>query len=130
MKNSITRKQLIEFGFLVGLGFPILIGWIIPALSGHNFRAWTLLIGIPLLVLGCFKPKLLSFPYQLWMKLGEYLGWINSHLILGIVFLAILNPIALIMKLFNYDPLKKKWSNCRSYREIKKNDKIDITRIF
>ena len=130
MKNSITRKQLIEFGFLVGLGFPILIGWIIPALSGHNFRVWTLFIGMPLLVLACLKPQLLSFPYRLWMKLGEYLGWINSHLILGIVFLIILNPIALIMKLFNYDPLRKKWSNCRSYREIKKNDKIDLTRIF
>ena len=130
MKNSITRKQLIEFGFLVGLGFPILIGWIIPALSGHNFRVWTLFIGMSLLVLACLKPKLLSFPYRLWMKLGEYLGWINSHLILGIVFLIILNPIALIMKLFNYDPLRKKWSNCRSYREIKKNDKIDLTRIF
>ena len=44
------------------------------------------------------------------MKLGDYLGWINSRIILGIVFIVILNPIAFIMKLFKYDPLRQKWS--------------------
>ena len=42
--------------------------------------------------------------------LGNILSWINSRLILGIVF-AILQPIALIMKIFGYDPLRKKQRN-------------------
>ena len=130
MKIIYNIKQLRKFGFLVGLGFPILAGWILPFIAGHNFRVWTLFVGFPLIFLGIFKPKLLSHPYKFWMNIGEYLGWINSRIILGLVFIIILNPLAFFMKLFNYDPLRKKWSNCRSYREIKKNDKIDITRIF
>lgn len=130
LKNSFTNKKLREFGFLVGLGIPLLIGWILPLFTGHNFRIWTIYIGIPLIVLGFLKPKLLYYPYRLWMKLGEYLGWINSRIILGIVFIVILNPIAFIMKLFKYDPLRKKWNNKRSYKENKKDDKIDLTRVF
>lgn len=130
LKNSFTNKKLREFGFLVGLGIPLLIGWILPLFTGHNFRIWTIYIGAPLIVLGFLKPKLLYYPYRLWMKLGEYLGWINSRIILGIVFIVILNPIAFIMKLFKYDPLRQKWNNKRSYKENKKDDKIDLTRVF
>ena len=49
---EITKKQLREFGLVIGFGFPIIIGWIIPFLSGHSFRAWSLYLGLPLLILG------------------------------------------------------------------------------
>ncbi len=64
------------------------------------------------------------------MLLGNYLGWINSRIILGLVFLLVLQPIALTMKLFSYDPLRKKENNKKSYRENINNKKIDLTRIF
>ena len=130
MKGSISKKQLREFGFLIGLGFPILIGWMIPAISGHFFRTWTLWIAIPSLIIGTLKPRLLFYPYKAWMALGLALGWINSRIILGMVFILVLQPIALIMKLFNYDPLREKKSNQKSYRETIKEESVDLTRIF
>ena len=129
-KSSISKKQLREFGFLIGIGFPIVFGLIIPAINGHLFRSWSLWIGIPLLVSGILKPRLLFYPYIAWMKLGLALGWINSRIILGLVFLLVLQPIALIMKIFGYDPLKEKKNNEKSYREKKENHKVDLTRIF
>ncbi len=130
MKGSISKKQLREFGFLIGFGFPILIGWIIPAISGHFFRTWTLWIAIPSLIIGTLKPRLLFYPYKGWIVLGLSLGWLNSRIILGLVFLFVLQPIALIMKFVGYDPLKIKKNNERSYRENKKDHKINLTRIF
>ena len=130
MKLSMAKKQLREFGFLIGLGFPILIGWIIPSIGGHAFRGWTLWIAIPFLIIGTPKPRLLFYPYKGWMELGIALGWINSRIILGLVFLVVLQPIALIMKLVGHDPLKIKKSNERSYRENKSNHKINLTRVF
>ena len=130
MKESISKKQLRKFGFLIGFGFPILIGWIIPAVGGHVFRTWTLWIAFPFLIIGTLKPGLLFFPYKGWMTLGFALGWINSRIILGLVFFLVLQPIALIMKFVGYDPLKTKKRNERSYREKKPNNKIDFTRIF
>ena len=130
MKGFISTKQLREFGFLIGLGFPIIIGLIIPAITGHVFKSWTLLIGIPSLILGIVNPRLLLYPYKAWMKLGYFLGWINSRVILGLIFLIVLQPIALIMKFFNYDPLRKKKSDVISYREKINNKRIDLNRIF
>ena len=130
MKTSISKKQLRQFGFLIGFGFPIIIGWLIPTITGHLFRSWSLWIGCPALILGILKPMLLSYPYKGWMALGLALGWINSKLILGLVYLIILQPIAIFMKIFGYDPLKKKKTNQKSYREIKKDENFDLTRIF
>ena len=130
MRTSISTKQLRDFGFLLGFGFPIIIGWLIPTITGHLFRSWSLWIGCPALILGILKPSLLSYPYKGWMALGLALGWINSKLILGLVYLIILLPIAIFMKLFGYDPLRKKKSNQKSYREIKKDENFNLTRIF
>ena len=130
MKTSISKKQLREFGFLLGFGFPILIGLILPLIWGHDFRTWTLLIGIPSLILGIIKPSLLFYPYKGWMALGHALGYLNSRIILGLVFFLILQPIAFFMRAFGYDPLKKNTIQKDSYRENKQNTFIDLTRIF
>ncbi len=130
MMNRPTKKQLREFGFLVGFGFPILIGWVLPAFTGHLFRTWTLFVGSPFLTLAIFKPLTLLYPYRAWMALGHSLGWINSRLILGLIFLLVLQPIALIMRFFGYDPLREKRINKKSYREDKQGHITDLTRIF
>ena len=130
MKESISKKQLREFGFLIGFGFPIIIGWGIPAINGHIFRAWTLWLGIPALTMGITQPNLLRYPYRGWISIGHTLGWINSRVTLGIIFIIVLQPIALIMKLFKYDPLRQKKKRSESYRENTKDKSIDLTRIF
>ena len=130
MKKVITKKQLREFGIIVGLFFPLIIGWLIPFLSGHLFRFWTIFVALPFLIIGVAKPQLLLYPYKLWMKLGYFLGWINSRIILGLIFFIVLLPIAIFMRIFGYDPLKKKKFKKSSYRESNKNHKVDLTRIF
>ena len=130
MKEPISKKKLREFGLLVGFFFPFIIGWIIPSSGGHLFKAWTLWIGFPLLILGIVAPITLLYPYMVWMKLGLVLGWINSRIILGLVFLFVLQPIALIMRISGYDPLRIKKINKVSYRENVKDRKTDLTRIF
>ena len=130
MKLNPTKKQLREFGLLVGFGFPLLIGLFFPLLFQHDLKVWPLFLGIPLLFLGICSPKLLNIPYKLWMQLGHILGWFNSRLILGLVFLLVLQPISIFMRLLGYDPLKLKWHKDRSYREVKATFKVDLKRIF
>ena len=130
MKNNITKKTLREFGFLIGIAFPFLIGWALPLIGGHSFRNWTLWIGIISLILAISKPEFLLYPYRAWMKLGHILGWVNSRIILGLVFLIVLQPIALIMRIFGHDPLKTKKLAQKSYRENRTNEKINLKKIF
>ena len=130
MKEIISKKQLREFGLFIGFGFPILIGWLLSSLFGHQFRTWTLWIGVPGLLIGFTAPRLLHYPYKGWMLLGHVLGWINSHIILGLVFIFVLQPIAYIMRLTGYDPLKTKRKVENTYREVRKDHKINLNRIF
>lgn len=130
MKKSISKNKLREFALLIGFGFPIIIGLIIPLILGHQFRIWTLWVSIPALLIGFLKPLLLYYPYKLWMAMGYILGFINSRLILGIVFIFMVQPISFTMKIFGYDPLRLKKNNQRSYRENKKNCKINLNNIF
>ena len=130
MNKYISKKLLREFGFLITFVFPFLIGWLLPLLGGHSFRFWTLWISIPAFTLSISRPNLLSYPYRAWMKLGYILGWVNSRIILGLVFLIILQPIALIMRLVGHDPLRTKKHAQKTYREIKTNQKVNLKKIF
>lgn len=125
-----SRKQLRDFGLLIGIVFPIVLGWLLPALHGHPFRAWTLWIGLPALCLGLIAPRALRWPYQGWMALGHGLGWINGHIVLGAVFVLVLQPIALIMRLFGYDPLRRDLGVSTSYREARGHGAPNLKRIF
>ena len=130
MKNQIPPKKPREFGFLIAFIFPFLIGWILPLIGGHSFRTWTLFISIPSIILAISKPRLLIYPYIAWMKLGHILGWVNSRIILGLVFLIVLQPIALIMRILGHDPLRTKKLDQKTYREIKTNHKLNLNKIF
>jgi hypothetical protein len=130
MKEKISTKTLRDFGLLIAFAFPILIGFLFPYILGHAIKLWTLWIGIISLTLSLFVPRLLFIPYKVWMKLGFTLGWINSRIILGIVFFVVLFPLAILMKFTGYDPLRKKNISAKTFKEIKKENNINLKRIF
>ena len=129
-RNIIKTKELRNFGLLIGFCFPIIIGWIIPILTRHNFRFWTLILGLIFILISIISPKFLNYPYKFWMKMGDILGWINGRLILTIIYVIIVVPLGLFMKFFKYDPLRSKFNNLRSYRQDNQKHKIDLERIF
>ena len=129
-KKDVNKNELKKFGCLIGILFPVLIGWIIPALTGHGLRFWTLILGIIFLNLSIFTPNLLFYPYKFWMKIGHILGWINGKLILSMIYVIILIPISAVMRITSYDPLKKKFNNLNTYKENIANKEIDLTRVF
>lgn len=49
-----------------------------------------------------------------WMKLSEGLGWVNSRVIMGLIFFIFLTPIAFIARIFKKDPLHLKDNGLKS----------------
>ncbi len=126
-----SRRQLREFGLLIGIVCPVVFGWLGPILRGHAMPIWPLIVGIPAILLGLAFPKALGWPYRGWMTLGHALGWVNSHLILGLVFVLLVQPMALFKRLSGFDPLRRRFeTNKASYRESNKTSDVDLTRIF
>ncbi|MFK7924344.1 MAG: SxtJ family membrane protein [Bacteroidia bacterium] len=67
-----------------------------------------LYVAIGLGVLSLLSPQLAKWIHIGWMKLAEGLGWVNSRILLGLVFFLLLTPIALLVRLFRKDPLQLK----------------------
>jgi len=96
-----TNATLKHFGLLVGGVFFAVFGLIAPLIKGSTVSVWALAIGGLLLILAVTAPKALAIPYRSWMILGELLGWINSRIILGAVFLLVLTPIGILRRIFS-----------------------------
>ena len=128
--NKENLKKYRDFAFFVGIFFPIIFGYLIPYLFGHEFKLWTVFLGITLLIFGIFAPFKLKFFYKLWISLGNFLGFINSRIILGSIFFLILSPISFLMKILGHNPLKRNKNNNKSYLEKRKEFKIDFEKMF
>jgi hypothetical protein len=105
--KKLTIKELREFGFLTGGIIAGLFGLILPLMKGHSLPIIPWVIAIVLVGLAIFLPKSLDPIYRVWMKIGLALGWVNSRIILSIVFFIILTPMALIMKLLKRDTMAR-----------------------
>ena len=106
MDNKNESKELRTFGLMVGGVFLILGVW--PALwRGEEPRLWALIPGIVLVVLGLSLPRSLKRAHKVWMVVGHVLGWINTRIILGIVFYGLITPMGLVMRLFGWDSMRR-----------------------
>ena len=130
MNLTKNKNELRNFGLFVGILFPLLVGFFLPYIFGHQFKIWTLLVGLPLIIGGLISPKNLKPFYSLWIQIGNLLGFINSKIILTAIFILIVQPIALLMKMVGYDPLRRRRKGERAYRENRQDHRIDLTRIF
>ena len=128
--KKVSKKQLREFGFLIGIFCPLMFGFILPYLHSSSFQKWTIYISLPTLFLAILDPYKLKIFYIYWIKIGDVLGFINGNLILGILHLLVLQPISVILKIFKYDPLKGIDKTLKTYKNIKSESNINYEKIF
>ena len=106
--HKISRAELRKFGLvtaaMVVLFFEILIPWIWDL----KWPTWPLIVAAVLIVMALLVPAALRPVYTVWMKFAEILGWINTRIILGLIFFAMFLPFGLIMRIFN-DPMRRKF---------------------
>jgi hypothetical protein len=63
--------------------------------------------GVALVILGLLWPRALSVVHRAWMAVGHALGWVNTRILLGIVFYGIVTPMGLVMRLAGRDPMRR-----------------------
>jgi len=101
-----TNKQLRRFGFVVGLGLAVVasISWY----RGHTTAPLVLWsAAAALLLLGLVYPAALRPVEKGWIKFGNALGWINTRIILTLLFALVVTPIGALARLFR-DPLDRR----------------------
>ena len=106
--QATTPKELRQFGWMVGIVLISIGFWQLYRQIHSTARIVLWSLGGCLLVSGLFFPKILSPIYKLWMSLAGILGWINTRILLGLIFYLLFTPIGLIMRVLQRDVLKCK----------------------
>src|SRR6185295_14323741 len=118
MTHTTTRQQLRSFGLLVGGIFGLIGLW--PMVWRHQSpRLWAVTLAVLLIGPALVAPGILGPAYRLLMKLAEVLAWINTRILLGVVFYLVVAPIGLIMRLVGRDPMRRKLEATGEYRVLR-----------
>jgi hypothetical protein len=100
-------KELRSFGLIVGGIFSVIGLWPL-LLRGESVRPWALICAALLLLPAVVYPRVLKPVRRVWMAIGHVLGWINTRIILGIVFYGLVAPMGVIMRAFGKDPMRRR----------------------
>lgn len=115
-----------RFGLITGTIVATLFGLLFPWLFGRAFPLWPWIVMGILWVWALVMPKSLRPVYRVWMTIGHALGWVNSRIILGLMFYVMILPIGLIMRLLGRDPMFRRFDKkALTYRISSKNQLKD-----
>ena len=116
MPPTCTRRQLRDFGLLVGGIFGAIGLW--PIVWRHQSpRLWAVALAVVLMLPALVAPRILTPVYRAWMALAAALAWVNTRIVLGLVFFAVVTPIGLAMRLLGRDPMRRRFDRTgESYR--------------
>ena len=115
--NDADKKELRQFGLVFASGIALIFGLFLPWLFEKPWPLWPWVVAGVFTVTALLLPQALRPVFWLWMKFGHVLGWINTRIILGITFLLLFIPVALVFHLFGKDPMRRRLDpSVSSYR--------------
>lgn len=129
---QVSNKQARKTALIVSGVLLLLAAW-----NYHRGRlnvvAFLGIAGLALLLTGLFVPALARRFHVAWMKLAGILGYINSRVLLFLLFYLAITPYGLISRLFRRDPLNRRGAAKSSYwipRKASKQTREQFERSF
>lgn len=117
LQSNPDKKELRNFGLVIGAMTGVMFGLVLPLLFDRDFPRWPWMAAAVLLAWALSAPATLKHLHHLWMTVGQALGWINTRIILGIMFFLIILPVGLVRKLSGRDPMERSLTGeKKSYR--------------
>lgn len=115
-KNDLETLQ--SFAVTMAIAFPIIFMLLLPWVFSASVPIWPIFLSAGLTSLYFFAPRLLYYPYIVWMIIASILGYINTRIILAIAYYLLIVPIGLFMQ----------WRNGLEYKHHIKTNSVWIIR--
>jgi Saxitoxin biosynthesis operon protein SxtJ len=113
---KMSPKELRKFGLITAAMLILFFDLLIPWIWDIARPVWPLYPAGILVTLALIIPAALGPFYTIWMRFALVLGWINTRIILGLIFYLIFLPFGIVMRMFN-DPMRRKFDQAaESYR--------------
>ena len=114
---DLDKKGLQRFGLVLGTIVPGLLGLLFPWILDASFPVWPWIVGGGLVIWAMVAPGTLNPVYRTWMIFGLMMNQVTTPILLGTVFLFVVTPLGLLLRLRGHDPLARKFDNTiSSYR--------------
>jgi hypothetical protein len=72
-------------------------------------------VGGLLAIAGALMPSVAAWFHRGWMRLAEGLGYVNTRIILAVVFYGVLTPMRFALRVAGHDPLARRATRQPSY---------------
>jgi hypothetical protein len=97
--------MLTSFALIMSAAFALIAAY--QWRRGAPQWVWVALlaIGASILIAAVAAPSLLRPVYRGWMRFGEALAWVNTRVLLTLIFFLVVTPIGLVMRLFGRSPI-------------------------
>ncbi len=115
---KLDKATIKKFGITLGIAFlvfAVLLTW-----KRKDGQLFMLSISAIFFIFAFLSPLSLKLVYIFWMRLAFILGWLNTRIILFIIFYIIFTAIGIMMKLFGKDFLGRKLEKNRDSYWIKR----------
>ncbi len=99
MKRTLTSPELRQFGLTLALAVAAIFGLALPWLFDTAYRLWPWLAGGLIAAAALALPRALAPVYAAWRPVAVAVGWVNTRLILGLVFFLVILPFGLLARL-------------------------------
>ena len=113
-----------------GLLFVLIFLMIFFFLNNISLKFLFLSISLFTLIISIFFVNLLSKPKKYWIKFGYFLGKIISPIIIILIYLVVVFPTNIVLKIFRKDILNVKMNYQQKSYWVKKSNDIDMEQQF
>jgi hypothetical protein len=130
MNSTPSKSDLRVFGFVIVVFFA-LIGALLYHVAEMPSAArvvWGLGVILVLLYVG-LPPSRNPF-YRAWMKAVSPIGFVVSHVLLGLIYYGMITPVGLLMRMFGRDRLSRRIDRSASSYWIEHKPSGDTDRYF
>lgn len=108
--------ELRRFGFILAGMIAGVFGLLLPWLWGFPLPVWPWVVAAMLALPALVAPALLRPVHRAWVALAAVLAWVNTRVLLAVVFYLMIVPVGLAMRLVGHDPLRRKTTGAASLR--------------
>ena len=98
---ELDAKGLQKFGLTTAAIAVVLFGLLLPWFRDRPLPWWPWALATMLSLWAFVAPGSLRLVYGPWMRAGLVLGWINTRIILGVVFWLLILPLGLVLRLIH-----------------------------
>ncbi len=131
-QTQVTSREARKTTLIVAGALTVITALLVY--RGRTTNAWVFAgVALTLVIIGLFVPPLAKLFHRVWLLIAVKLGWVNSRILLTLVYFLMFVPYKLVSRIFGRDPLQLRQPAGDSYwhkRETTHQSPPQFERLF